>query len=929
MIGHESFSRLRRASFVLIAFGIASSGIAAESGDRSNDRVAEAVGGDSEARECPSACAEGCFVPAADTPVTAFVAESEPVSALDRPPELLDHHQVAGTSSIRLLWAPGGNGDGTIDRDVVSYAVERSVNRGPFDSILTADRYAMTHVDSVEGLRGWNGSRPVIAYRVRALTNDGGQSLSSTASLSAAVPLYPPAEVLNGAVRLAWQSAAGVTPCSQHSGYEVQKLVDGLWQTIGATQHESFIDHGATVGVNRYRVRSLHSDPTCPPGTSCKVTLTSNEQQIELHPTCAGQIVDPTLPPLSTIEIGDLDADGDHDGDDVAAALVACAKRRYERIDGKGDDDGICEAGESCVTGGCVLRVLPRTYDDVAIMITDLREFCDDPDLSTRNTTQPNHCLTLDFPAGLVIEGYGRESVLRSPLWTPPHLPAAILEVHRKRFQITLRNLVLDGRKHEQRDPAMHTWANWYHSAFTVWNSNPWGQSAVEVIGDSLGNDDGNCDWEPSCTEDTVGNDRDGVCEAGERCVGTGGKSCVSERYPDAEACVGNPAFENNDGCIHNVEARNIFSAFAISLGGARRWIVEDSELHDVGCVNRGFGYDCPKLEAAPDVLGFSGFKTFGIGLNVFQGTSDFKVRRNTVYRVTKYGLSFKNGDATNCDMLLRNHEVAYNDLRDVGTAGILSVGTVGARIHHNTISGTTTWNAPPSKNGDLGPFGMFLGGYCSDDNEISDNVINDSGGIGILWNGSTRTVACSSPGDCAPLPAIGNTIRNTTIDGTCLEKVTGPEAPNAAIYGSILVHMDAAGPLYLIDDTLTNSRCRHAVNVFGPRNASVGPLELRVIGGSYESGPHAAAADQSFYCGAVHAYGANRRVVIEGGASISNPTGLANIPKACHGYGATFVVDDVPSDPFAAGRFADFGPSNGGSRVTECSAHRDHPECR
>jgi hypothetical protein len=61
----------------------------------------------------------------------------------------------------------------------------------------------------------------------------------------------------------------------------------------------------------------------------------------------------------------------------------------------------------------------------------------------------------------------------------------------------------------------------------------------------------------------------------------------------------------------------------------------------------------------------------------------------------------------------------------------------------------------------------------------------------------------------------------------------------------------------------------------------------------------------------------------------ISNPTGLANIPKVCHGYGATFVVDDLPIDPFAPGEFADFGPSDRGSTVTKCSARPNHRKCQ
>ena len=34
--------------------------------------------------------------------------------ALDRLPELLEFRQVPATNKVRLLWAPGGNADGTL-----------------------------------------------------------------------------------------------------------------------------------------------------------------------------------------------------------------------------------------------------------------------------------------------------------------------------------------------------------------------------------------------------------------------------------------------------------------------------------------------------------------------------------------------------------------------------------------------------------------------------------------------------------------------------------------------------------------------------------------------------------------------------------------------------------------------------------------------
>ena len=70
------------------------------------------------------------------------------------------------------------------------------------------------------------------------------------------------------------------------------------------------------------------------------------------------------------IVIDDRDADLDYDGDDIADALEECADKAYEDLSGPGDDDGVCEGGETCITGGCILRALPGTYDNVAIKIT-------------------------------------------------------------------------------------------------------------------------------------------------------------------------------------------------------------------------------------------------------------------------------------------------------------------------------------------------------------------------------------------------------------------------------------------------------------------------------------------------------------------------------------------------------------------------------
>ena len=149
--------------------------------------------------------------------------------------------------------------------------------------------------------------------------------------------------------------------------------------------------------------------------------------EIEIGEVCDGQATNPAIPPLSVIVIDDRDSDLDYDGADIADALEECADKVYEDLSAAGDDDGVCETGngETCITGGCILRALPKTYDNVAIKITDLGRLCD-------GDSQPEHCLVQDFPAGLVIEGQGHETVFRSPVWDPPYLPTPILEVHRR-----------------------------------------------------------------------------------------------------------------------------------------------------------------------------------------------------------------------------------------------------------------------------------------------------------------------------------------------------------------------------------------------------------------------------------------------------------------------------------------------------------------
>jgi hypothetical protein len=145
---------------------------------------------------------------------------------------------------------------------------------------------------------------------------------------------------------------------------------------------------------------------------------------------------------LPRVLASDRDGDGRHTGADLERALRACS-----------------------ALGGCVLELLPAVYDDVAIVLSN-----GDPNACARERTA---CLTDAFPRGLAIEGHGRASVLRSPLWKTPYVPQPVLEVWRRpELRIALRHLVLDGRKSEQRDPVpgRNNANEWRHVGFQVWN---------------------------------------------------------------------------------------------------------------------------------------------------------------------------------------------------------------------------------------------------------------------------------------------------------------------------------------------------------------------------------------------------------------------------------------------------------------------------
>jgi hypothetical protein len=837
---------------------------------------------------------------------------------MERPPEILEHRQVGKT--IQLMWSPGGDADGTLDEDVDTYSIQRKgYEIGSWTTLDTsADETGVTWTDTIVDSAAWtNHKGDSIRYRVIANTS-GGTTHSQEVVFVPSLPLWI-TEATDGKARLVWTQSPVPTGYPNFVGYRIDKWNGSSWDDLtGFTITDlTWTDPSTTTGTSRYRVQSRHQQAAPQSGTS---TRTSNEVEITIHAMCAGQDSDPAVPPLNVIEIVDSEPDSDYDGDDIEAALIDCAGEVYEDLSGAGDDDGVCEPGsphnETCITGGCILRALPVTYENVAIKIV--------PNLARCNeTTHPEQCLVLDFPAGLVIEGRGSETVFRSPVWEPPYLPAHVLEVLQRDFQVTLRNLVLDGRKHEQVYPEMSNASGWHHSGFAVWTKLP----LEEIEGDGLGNDNGICETE-MCSERSGGtHDGDGRCEAGEDCADASGDpdSCDTDHWPDAQGCVN--TLTNDDGCIHNVEVRN-FIGRGLYFVDANRWIVEDSTLHDNGCVNRGYGFDCPNFADAPDEAGsLVGWKTPGNGMTADLFTSDFVVRRNEVYRTAKYGLSFKNGPAESCNGLLSGHQVVGNYLHDLGTHGIFSNGT-DSLIHDNAIQGTTTFGEPTSFNGAFNNFGMQLGGFCDDGNVISDNHIVDVAGLAIMWDGDTQTKVCT--GSCMLDTEEGNTISGNTIEGACVEKDVSP-GTTAYKTGAIHLFSGAGGKLSFTNNTLTNPDpeepgCRFAFQAVGPKKG-IQPLEATISGGSYEIGTGAATAaeaENGFHCGALQVHGQAtrglRKLIVRGDTSITS-TDTTSIPKACIGENSKLVVDDDSDDPFAPSPESFASPVNLGGTIVECSA--------
>jgi hypothetical protein len=256
--------------------------------------------------------------------------------------------------------------------------------------------------------------------------------------------LEPPEEVLAGAIHLAWRDEAGL----RAERYELErrgKEADawGAWAPVAAgpiAADPHVDDAGLAPGTYQYRVRGRYRAGE--PGTEAWSDW-SEPAEVALHEACSGQT--PPSANLPVVVADDRDGDGRTTGADLELALRDCSAR-----------------------GGCVLEALPRTYDDVAIVLHAGDAAACEPARTA--------CLNLPFPNGLVIQGHGSATVFRSPLWKSPYHPVALLELWRRPdIRIWLRNLVLDGRKDEQGDPTpgTHDSSSWWHYGFQTWNQ--WG----------------------------------------------------------------------------------------------------------------------------------------------------------------------------------------------------------------------------------------------------------------------------------------------------------------------------------------------------------------------------------------------------------------------------------------------------------------------
>jgi hypothetical protein len=308
--------------------------------------------------------------------------------------------------------------------------------------------------------------------------------------------LGSPEEALDRAVHLTWRDDG-----DSAREYELQRRQRDAsgwsgWASLtripaaagSATAHfddRGVAGSGLAPGEYEYRVRGRHSAAEA--GAGVTWSEWSAPGSIALPASCEPP---PGTPALPTVAGGDRNGDGRYSGTDLVRALEDCAAR-----------------------GGCILELAAERYDDVAIMLYNGNPFawC---------TPSRTACLDLAFPKGLVLQGHGSSTVLRSPVWRTPYRPVPVLEIlDRPDIRFAMRNLVLDGRKAEQPDPrpGENDSVSWWHDGFRGWRM------------------------------------------------------------------AGPVTQSSSDGCLHNLTVRN-FMSDGLRLGGAERWAIEFCTVEDIGC---------------------------------------------------------------------------------------------------------------------------------------------------------------------------------------------------------------------------------------------------------------------------------------------------------------------------------------------------------
>src|SRR5262245_6476669 len=244
-----------------------------------------------------------------------LVATGAPAVVLDRPPKILEARQVG--TSVRLLWAPGGNADGTLNHDVDSYTLERRIGGGAWTTIFIDDPTPnpndpptppkSVYVDDLSASMGWS-TFPSLRYRVTAKTHADDVATTSEEFLIAFGTLSTPlwlSEAQDGKARLAWIPSPEMPGYPQFKGYVPQKNVSGVWLDLTAPilveappSSLFYIDPNTTTGTSTYRVRALYETTS---GTTTTMTASriSNSEEITIQAMCEGQAPNPY--PLTVI----------------------------------------------------------------------------------------------------------------------------------------------------------------------------------------------------------------------------------------------------------------------------------------------------------------------------------------------------------------------------------------------------------------------------------------------------------------------------------------------------------------------------------------------------------------------------------------------------------------------------------------------------